>query len=85
MADKKVIDEYISLGTIQTSYLEKEFGKLQTNETIVTLERLEHIKERHIVDYPLFNDFAPQALSDPRPYHKGLEQYRHGVYGKTVV
>lgn len=65
MADKKVIDEYISLGTIQTSYLEKEFGKLQTNETIVTLERLEHIKERHIVDYPLFNDFAPQALSDP--------------------
>ena len=65
MAVDDVITEYVSLGVLETSYLENEFGKLQTNETIVTQERLEHIKERHIEDYPLFNDYAPQAISSP--------------------
>lgn len=60
-----MITEYVSLGVLETSYLENEFGKLQTNETIVTQERLEHIKERHIEDYPLFNDYAPQTISSP--------------------
>lgn len=65
MAVDDVITEYVSLGVLETSYLENEFGKLQTNETIVTQERLEHIKERHIEDYPLFNDYAPQTISSP--------------------
>lgn len=64
-AGDEVISEYISLGFLETSYLEKEFGKLQTEEIIVTQERLEHIKERHAEDYPMFDEFAPQAVKNP--------------------
>lgn len=60
-----MISEYISLGFLETSYLEEEFGKLQTDEIIVTQERLAHIKERHIEDYPLFDDYASQAVCNP--------------------
>ncbi len=64
-ADNDVISDYLSLGVINTSFLNNEFGKLQTNEIIVTQERLEHIKERHINDFPLFEEYAPQAISSP--------------------
>ncbi len=60
-----VLSEYTSLGFLETSYLEKEFGKLQTNEIIVTNERLDHIKGRHMEDYQLFNKMASVAVSDP--------------------
>lgn len=64
-ADKDVITEYTSLGFIETSYLEKEFGNLQTNEIIVTQERLEHIKQRHAEDFALFDEYAAKAVSSP--------------------
>lgn len=64
-ADKDVITEYISLGFMETSYLEKEFGKLQTNEIIVTQERLEHIKQRHAEDFALFDEYAAKTVSSP--------------------
>ncbi len=35
------------LGKINIEVLEKEFGKIQTDEIIVTNERIAHIKERH--------------------------------------
>ena len=43
--------EIQSLGNINTQVLEKEYGKIQTDEIIVTNERIEHIKERHPEDY----------------------------------
>lgn len=45
--------EILSLGNINISVLEKEFGKLQTSEIIVTGERIAHIRERHFIDYNL--------------------------------
>ncbi len=46
---------YILLGYISAKeYLEKEFGKLTTNEVIITDERIAHIKIRHKEDYNLF-------------------------------
>lgn len=60
-----MITEYISLGFMETSCLEKEFGKLQTNEIIVTQERLEHIKQRHAEDFELFDEYAAKTVSSP--------------------
>ncbi len=39
--------EIQSLGKINIQILEKEYGKIQTDEIVVTNERIEHIKERH--------------------------------------
>lgn len=43
--------EILFLGNLNPSILEKEFGKLQTSEIIITGERITHIKERHLIDY----------------------------------
>ena len=40
-----------SLGNIMIDVIEKEFGKIQTDEVIVTTERELHIKARHPKDY----------------------------------
>ena len=53
------------LGYINTSALEKEFGKLQTCETIVTNERLDHIKARHSTDYVLFEKYGTECIQNP--------------------
>ena len=42
------------LGKIDIQILEKEYGKILTDEIIVTNERISHIKERHPEDYSLF-------------------------------
>ncbi|MCM1236955.1 MAG: PBECR2 nuclease fold domain-containing protein, partial [Ruminococcus flavefaciens] len=44
---------------------EKEFGKLRTNEIIITGERITHIKEHHIIDYELFEKYVVQCVQDP--------------------
>lgn len=54
-----------SLGNIDISILEKEFGKLQTNEIIVTDERIAHIKERHLIDYDLFERYGAECVQNP--------------------
>lgn len=71
-----MITEYISLGFMEPSYLEREFGKLQTNEIIITQERLEHIKQRHAEDFALFGEYAAKAIFSPdlilkNTYNKG--------------
>lgn len=53
------------LGKINTSVLEKEFGEMQTNETIVTDERIAHIKERHFMDYELFEKYCSECVQNP--------------------
>ena len=57
--------EILFLGNINLSVLEKEFGKLQTSEIIITSERITHIKERHPIDYELFETYGEQCVQDP--------------------
>lgn len=54
-----------SLGKINTSILEKEFGRMQTDEIIVTDERASHIKERHLMDYELFEKYGEECVRNP--------------------
>lgn len=56
---------YRTLGKLKTDYLEKRFGKLQTNELIIMDERLEHIRERHPEDAALFEQYGAEAALDP--------------------
>lgn len=53
------------LGRIDTTSLEKEFGKIRTDEIIVTNERLNHIKERHPEDYDLFEKYGKDSVENP--------------------
>lgn len=57
--------EVLSLGKINTEVLEKEFGKIQTDEIIVTNERLDHIRERHPEDYDLFKKYGKDSVVYP--------------------
>lgn len=57
--------EIFKLGKINTQPLEKEFGKLQTNEIIVTNERIDHIIKQHPKDYPLFQKYGIQTVESP--------------------
>ncbi|MBS4968582.1 MAG: hypothetical protein KHZ73_06970 [Lachnospiraceae bacterium] len=54
-----------SLGKIKKEVIEKEFGKIQTDEIIVTNEREDHIKMRHPEDYELFQRFGEETVNDP--------------------
>lgn len=53
------------LGKINISQLEKEFGKIQTDEIIITSERIMHIKERHSQDYKLFEEYGEVCVQNP--------------------
>lgn len=57
--------EIIYLGRLDTKILEAEFGKLGTDELIVTGERIEHIKKRHPEDYELFEVYGSLAAIKP--------------------
>ena len=59
------VTEIQNLGKINTKVLEKEFGKIQTDEIIVTNERIDHIKERHPKDYDLFEKYGRESVSAP--------------------
>ena len=59
------MSEIRNLGKINTKILEKEFGKIQTEEIIVTNERIDHIKERHPEDYNLFEKYGKESVSSP--------------------
>ena len=56
---------YRTLGKLKTEYLEKRFGKLQTDELIIMDERLEHIRERHPEDVELFEKYGAAAALEP--------------------
>ena len=45
--------------------IEKEFGKLITDDLVVTDERIQHIKQRHPEDYELFEKYGKSAINDP--------------------
>ena len=53
------------LGKIDIQILEKEYGKILTDEIIVTNERISHIKERHPEDYSLFEKYGCESVTSP--------------------
>ena len=53
------------IGRINKSIFEKEFGKLATDEVVLTEERIQHIKDRHIDDYNLFAKYNKEILENP--------------------
>ncbi len=57
--------EIIYLGKLNTQSLENEFGKLRTNDIIITDERIEHIKLRHPQDYNLFEIYGTSTVLNP--------------------
>ena len=57
--------KYQFVGKLNTEFLEIEFGKLATNELILTDERDEHIKERHVQDYNLFHKCVYDVVNIP--------------------
>ncbi len=63
---KEISDaEITTLGKIDKALLKKEFGELQTDEIIVTNERMDHIKQRHPEDFGLFEKFGAESVTDP--------------------
>ena len=65
--------EYMSLGKLNIQLLEKEFGKIQTDEVIITNERAEHIKSHHYPDYELFEKHCKDAVLFPDKIIKDLK------------
>lgn len=57
--------DFIYLGKINVQPLEAEFGKLKTDDIIITSERIEHIKLRHSADYELFEKYGVLAVTNP--------------------
>lgn len=57
--------EIRSLGKIDIKILEAEYGEIQTDEIVVTNERLAHIKERHPQDYLLFEKYGTESVVSP--------------------
>ncbi|MDO4554936.1 MAG: PBECR2 nuclease fold domain-containing protein [Lachnospiraceae bacterium] len=54
-----------SLGKINMSILEIEFGKIQTDDIIVTNERINHIKNHHPEDFELFLRYGESCVQNP--------------------
>lgn len=60
-----MMTEIRNLGKINTNVLEKEFGRIQTDEIIITNERIDHIKQRHPEDYDLFEQYGEASVTSP--------------------
>lgn len=57
--------EIITLGKIDKGPLEKVFGKMKTDEVVITGERLKHIKTRHPEDFGLFEKYGAESIAFP--------------------
>ena len=53
------------LGRLNISLLGNRFGKITTNDVVVTDEREEHIKSHHMEDYALLQQYAESIVEDP--------------------
>ena len=53
------------LGRLNTQPLEAEFGKLKTDEIVLTDERLAHIKNRHPNDFSFFQQYSIETVTKP--------------------
>ena len=53
------------IGKIDLSIIENSFGKLPTNEVVLTDERMQHIKEKHADDFLLLEEYGRDILENP--------------------
>ena len=53
------------IGKIDPEIFEGKFGKLMTDEVIITERQIQHIKERHPQDYERYAGYIPQILKEP--------------------
>lgn len=53
------------IGKIDAGLFENEFGKLNTNDVILTNERLQHIIDEHPQDYDYFAKYGIQTVTNP--------------------
>ena len=58
-------NKMIKIGTIDPDIFEETFGKLQTNQVVLTSERRRHIYERHMQDYPLLKKYGRRTVNSP--------------------
>ena len=61
------------IGKIDKNIFEKEFGKIQSEDVVLTDERRQHIKERHTNDYDLFQEHHKEILESPDIVLKDLK------------
>ena len=61
----KEMSKIYELGRLNLKILEKEFGNIQTAETIITQERIQHIIAHHPLDYPFLHTYGKSIISDP--------------------
>ena len=54
-----------TIGKVNITIFEKDFGKLQTTEVVLTMEREVHIKAHHADDYRLFELYSKEIVSTP--------------------
>lgn len=57
--------EVVNLGKIDPQIFEKKFGKILTDEVIITNERIEHIQTHHPEDYHLFEIYGKDCIQYP--------------------
>ncbi len=63
--EESTMTEMQSLGRIELSLINKKFQNIQTDEIIVTNERIAHIKTRHPEDYELFKIYGMDSVQNP--------------------
>ncbi|MCL1820374.1 MAG: PBECR2 nuclease fold domain-containing protein [Oscillospiraceae bacterium] len=52
------------VGEINPAHFENIF-LISTNDVVITEERIEHIKERHPLDYERYAEYIPKVLKEP--------------------
>ena len=57
--------EIVNLGKIDPQIFVKKFGKILTDEVIITNERIEHIQTHHPEDYHLFEIYGRGCIQYP--------------------
>ena len=62
---KSVVDKVYSIGKIDINIYKCVTDDIQTDEVIITDERIEHIKERHPNDYERYYQYIEQAVIQP--------------------
>ena len=60
-----LIHMFYSLGKINLSILNNHFENLMTDETIITKERIQHIKNNHPEDIELFEKYGKLSVENP--------------------
>lgn len=57
--------DIFNLGKVNIEMFEKKFGKIWTDDVIITNERKAHIQLRHPKDYVLFDHYGKECIRNP--------------------